>query len=98
MSDVSKKSLEIETSGRTAKTDTVTFVRDPALPAPQGLYNPAHEKDSCGVGFIADMKNRKTRAIVEPALQIPLHRYHRGAVGADRKSGEGCWILVHIPN
>ncbi|GEO13387.1 glutamate synthase large subunit [Microvirga aerophila] len=98
MSDVSKKSLEIETSGRTAKTDTVTFVRDPALPAPQGLYNPAHEKDSCGVGFIADMKNRKTHAIVEQGLQILLNLDHRGAVGADPKSGDGCGILVQIPH
>ncbi|MFC4174713.1 glutamate synthase large subunit [Microvirga sp. GCM10011540] len=99
MSDVSKKSLEIEASTRTAaKADTVRIVRDPALPAPQGLYDPSHEKDSCGVGFIADMKNRKTHAIVEQGLQILLNLDHRGAVGADPKTGDGCGILVQIPH
>ncbi len=99
MSDVPMKSLETQVPSRSAaKTDKVRFVRDPGLPAPQGLYDPSNEQDSCGVGFIADMKNRKTHAIVEQGLSILENLDHRGAVGADPKMGDGCGILVQIPH
>ncbi|MGO4526051.1 glutamate synthase large subunit [Microvirga sp. 2MCAF35] len=78
--------------------DTVKTVRDPGLPAAQGLYDPSNEQDSCGVGFIADMKNRKSHAIVEQGLSILHNLDHRGAVGADPKMGDGCGILVQIPH
>ncbi|MEA2760662.1 MAG: glutamate synthase large chain, partial [Methylobacteriaceae bacterium] len=71
---------------------------DPALPRAQGLYDPRHEHDSCGVGFIADMANRKSHEIVTKGLQILLNLDHRGAVGADPKLGDGCGILVQIPH
>ncbi|MBF9234756.1 glutamate synthase large subunit [Microvirga sp. BT350] len=90
--------MEIVVSPRTAAKTETRVTRDPGLPAPQGLYNPAHEKDSCGVGFIADMKNRKSHAIVEQGLAILLNLDHRGAVGADPKAGDGCGILVQIPH
>ena len=45
-------------------------VRDPGLPARQGLYDPKNEKDACGVGFIVDMKNVKSHGIVEQGLAI----------------------------
>ncbi|MGO4573560.1 glutamate synthase large subunit [Microvirga sp. 2TAF3] len=99
MSDVPKKSLTTEAFSRTAATtDKAPVTRDPALPAPQGLYDPANEKDSCGVGFIADMKNRKFHSIVEQGLAILENMDHRGAVGADPKSGDGCGILVQVPH
>ena len=77
---------------------TTICARDPLLPAAQGLYNPANEHDSCGVGFVADMHGRKTHDIVEMGLQILLNLDHRGAVGADAKLGDGCGILVQIPH
>ncbi len=67
-------------------------------PAPQGLFNPAHERDACGVGFIADMKGRKSHKIVEDALSILENLEHRGAVGADPLSGDGAGILIQIPH
>ncbi|MFE1597591.1 glutamate synthase large subunit [Methylobacterium sp. ID0610] len=73
-------------------------VRDPALPAEQGLYDPKREKDACGVGFVADMHNRRSHAIVQQGLQILENLDHRGAVGADPKMGDGCGILVQIPH
>jgi glutamate synthase (NADPH/NADH) large chain len=73
-------------------------VRDPALPDAQGLYQPGKEQDSCGVGFVADMKNRQSHDIVEMGLQILLNLDHRGAVGADPKAGDGCGMLVQIPH
>jgi glutamate synthase (NADPH/NADH) large chain len=99
MSDVPTKSLETQVPSRTATmADTVKVVRDPGLPVAQGLYNPSNEQDSCGVGFIADMKNRKSHDIVEQGLSILHNLDHRGAVGADPKMGDGCGILVQIPH
>ncbi|MCG6122701.1 MAG: glutamate synthase large subunit [Microvirga sp.] len=73
-------------------------VRDPGLPKAQGLYDPARERDSCGVGFVAHMKNQKSHAIVQQGLDILRNIDHRGAVGADPKMGDGCGMLVQIPH
>ena len=70
---------------------------DPGLPPAQGLYDPALEKDSCGVGFIADIKGRSSHKLVEDALAILCNLEHRGAVGADPRAGDGAGILVQIP-
>src|SRR5664279_5632493 len=71
---------------------------DPGTPLAQGLYDPALDKDSCGVGFIADIKGRKSHQIVEDALSIVCNLEHRGAVGADPRAGDGAGILVQIPH
>jgi glutamate synthase (NADPH/NADH) large chain len=63
-----------------------------------GLFDPAQEKASCGVGFIADIKGRKSHKIVEDALTILVNLEHRGAVGADPRAGDGAGILVQIPH
>src|SRR3981081_4592943 len=60
---------------------------DPGLPQAEGLYDPALDKDSCGVGFIADIKGRKSHKLVEDALSILCNLAHRGAVGADPPAG-----------
>src|SRR6201996_7886325 len=73
-------------------------VRDPLTPPEQGLYNPSNEHDSCGVGFVADMKNRKSHDILEKGLQILLNLDHRGAVGADPSLGDGCGVMTQIPH
>ncbi len=75
-----------------------TLMRDPGLPEASGLYDPRHEKDSCGVGFVADIKNRKSHTIIEHGLKILENLDHRGAVGADPKAGDGCGMLVQIPH
>ena len=72
--------------------------RDPGLPAAQGLYCPTREHDACGVGFVANMHNRKSHEIIEMGLQILLNLDHRGAVGADPKAGDGCGMLMQIPH
>ena len=77
--------------GRFAKT---TPGRDPLTPPAQGLYDPSKEHDSCGVGFVADMKNRKSHDILEKGLQILINLDHRGAVGADPSLGDGCGVLT----
>ncbi|MFA5955458.1 glutamate synthase large subunit [Hyphomicrobium sp.] len=67
-------------------------------PAAAGLFDPGHEQDACGVGFIANLKGRKSHSIVEGALQILENLEHRGAVGADPLSGDGAGILIQIPH
>ena len=67
-------------------------------PGAQGLYDPRNEHDACGVGFIADVKGRKSNAIVAQGLQILVNIDHRGAVGADPLLGDGAGILIQIPD
>ncbi len=67
-------------------------------PAAQGLFDPADERDACGVGFIADMKGRKSHKIVADALGILCNLEHRGAVGADPLAGDGAGILIQVPH
>ena len=71
---------------------------DPGTPAARGLYDPANDKDACGVGFIADIKGRKSHKIVEDGLRILCNLEHRGATGADPRMGDGAGILVQIPH
>jgi glutamate synthase (NADPH/NADH) large chain len=68
------------------------------LPAKQGLYDPRHEHDSCGVGFVAHAKGRKSHDILRQGLQILLNLEHRGAVGADPLAGDGAGVLIQIPD
>src|ERR1700709_1577110 len=67
-------------------------------PPAEGLYDLSQEKDACGVGFIANIKGRKTHQIVLDALDILCNLEHRGAVGADPRAGDGAGILVQIPH
>ncbi|MCG6875976.1 MAG: glutamate synthase subunit alpha [Betaproteobacteria bacterium] len=62
------------------------------------MYDPAHEHDACGVGFIAHIKGRKSHAIVEQGLLILKNLTHRGAVGADPKASDGAGISIQIPD
>ena len=68
------------------------------MPARQGLYNPAHERDACGVGFVAHIKGNKSHAIVRQGLQILKNLTHRGATGYDPKLGDGAGILIQLPD
>ena len=85
-------------AARVTAPQPVPTRRDPGLPAAQGLYDPSHEHDACGVGFVADMKNRRSHKIVAMGLQILENLDHRGAVGADPHAGDGCGMLVQIPH
>jgi glutamate synthase (NADPH) large chain len=67
-------------------------------PDTQGLYDPENEHDSCGVGFIAHIKGRKSHSIVEQGLTILKNLTHRGAVGWDPKLSDGAGCLIQIPD
>lgn len=68
------------------------------LPEVQGLYDPAQERDNCGVGFICHIKNEPSHEIVRQGLQILINMDHRGAVGADPLAGDGAGIIMQIPH
>ncbi len=67
-------------------------------PGPQGLYDPAYEHDACGVGFVVDLKNRKSHDIVHKAITILNNLEHRGACGCEENTGDGAGILVQMPH
>ena len=67
-------------------------------PERQGLYDPANEHDACGVGFVANIKGRKSHEVITSGLQILVNLDHRGAVGADPLVGDGAGILIQIPD
>ncbi len=63
-----------------------------------GLYNPANEHDACGVGMVVNIRGNKNHELVENALKVLENMRHRGAEGADGKSGDGAGILLQIPH
>ena len=67
-------------------------------PSEPTLYSADHEHDACGVGFVANIRNKKDHAIIQDGLQILLHLEHRGATGADPKAGDGAGILIQTPH
>jgi len=69
-----------------------------ALPPKQGLYDPGNEHDACGIGFVANIKNRKSHAIITSGLEILVNLRHRGAVGADVLAGDGSGVLIQVPD
>lgn len=73
-------------------------MRDYHLPQKQGLYDPAYEHDACGVGFVCDMKGRPSKAIVSQGLEVLKRLSHRGATGADPKTGDGAGIMIQLPH
>jgi len=68
------------------------------VPERQGLYDPRNEHDACGVGFVADVKGRKSNDIIRQGLQVLANLDHRGAVGADPLVGDGAGCLIQIPD
>jgi glutamate synthase (ferredoxin) len=73
-------------------------MKQAGLPPRQGLYDPALEHDSCGFGFVADIKGRGSHDIVAKALEVLVNLEHRGAQGAERDTGDGAGILLQTPH
>ncbi len=68
------------------------------LPEQQGLYDPWFESDNCGVGFVANIKGKKSHSIIQQGLQVLVNLHHRGAVGSDPNTGDGAGILIQTPD
>ena len=63
-----------------------------------GLYQPEYEHDACGVGMIVDIHGNKSHELVDAALKVLENMKHRGAEGADNKTGDGAGIMLQIPH
>ena len=68
-----------------------------AYPRKHGLYNPKHERDACGIGFVVNIKGEKSNQIIKMALESLVCLDHRGARGAEDNTGDGAGILMQIP-
>jgi len=67
-------------------------------PGKQGLYDPAHEHDACGIGLVVHVRGQASNAIVRDGLTALSNLIHRGAVGAEPNTGDGAGILLQIPH
>ena len=67
-------------------------------PIKQGLYDPSNEHENCGMGFIVDLKGRKSHDIVKGALEICVNLDHRGGCGCDPITGDGAGIFIQLPD
>src|ERR1700692_3765466 len=68
------------------------------LPPKQGLYDPQFEHDACGVGFVVNVKGKKSHEIITQALTVLLNLDHRGACGCEVNTGDGAGILIQMPH
>src|ERR1039458_6120505 len=68
------------------------------LPSAQGLYDPRHEHDACGIGFVANVKGQKSHDIIVKGIQVLINLTHRGACGCDPETGDGAGVLIQIPH
>ncbi|KAJ1666767.1 glutamate synthase [NADH] [Coemansia sp. RSA 1646] len=69
-----------------------------ALPAKQGLYDPANERDACGVGFIINIKGAPSHQILRDSEALLCNMSHRGATGADERDGDGAGVMTAMPH
>ena len=67
-------------------------------PPAAGLYDPSHEHDACGVGFVVDIKGRRSHSVVAQGLQVLMSLMHRGACGCEAATGDGAGILIQMPD
>ena len=79
---------------------TANLIGQPAPGAPlkQGLYDPQFEHDSCGIGFVVNLKGKKSHQLVADGLRILMNLDHRGAVGHEPNTGDGAGILIQKPH
>ena len=76
----------------------MTLYSKAGYPSPAGLYHPGREHEACGLAFIANIKGQKSHQIVKDGLDILCNLTHRGAAGADPRTGDGAGILLQTPD
>jgi glutamate synthase (NADPH) large chain len=63
-----------------------------------GMYDPSFEKDSCGIGFVANLKGKKSHEVIKDSLTMLENMEHRGGCGCENNTGDGAGILIQIPH
>jgi glutamate synthase (NADPH/NADH) large chain len=85
-------------AGRSKVAGTQRARQAAPLPVAQGLYDPFHEHDSCGVGFLVHLKGQKSHRVIEDGITALEHLDHRGACGCEANTGDGAGVLIQIPH
>ena len=67
-------------------------------PSEQGLYHPDQERDSCGVGFVVNIKGERSHKLVQQAFEMVINLLHRGACGCEVNTGDGAGMLLQLPH
>jgi glutamate synthase domain-containing protein 1 len=83
---------------RQAKGNQVPTRHQFARAEQQGLYEPRFEHDACGIGFVVDIKGRRSNQILRQALTVLTNLAHRGALGSEPNTGDGAGILIQVPD
>src|SRR6266542_6026712 len=86
-----------------ANLPSATPTSEPAWPVADapgaaGLYDPRQEHDACGVGFVVDIKGRRSHAVIAQGLQVLVNLLHRGACGCEANTGDGAGVLIQVPD
>ena len=68
------------------------------MPRKQGLYDPRFEHDACGIGFVVNIKGKRSHHVLEQALTVLMNLDHRGARGCEEGTGDGAGILLQVPH
>ncbi|MEX0718760.1 MAG: glutamate synthase-related protein [Planctomycetaceae bacterium] len=97
-SDPDARSVSPLTSCAALRPARPAIIPPGGYPAAHGLYDPAFEHDSCGVGFVAHIKGERSRQIIDDANRIIRHMDHRGACGCEVNTGDGAGILTALPH
>src|SRR4051812_369655 len=95
MASLRKKRLDVRTVDMAL---TPPHSRFGSFPVKQGLYDPAMEKDACGLAMVATLRGTAGHDIIDAALDALRHLEHRGAVGSDAGTGDGAGIITQIPD
>ena len=69
-----------------------------AMPRAEGLYDPRFEHDSCGVGFVVNIKGERSHKLVRQAFEVSVNLLHRGACGCEANTGDGAGMLLQLPH
>ncbi len=90
--------MQRKQSARGAGAPRPSYRRSVGQPGKQGLYDPWYEHEACGVGFVVDMKGRKSHRILQQAIQVLRNLDHRGACGCEANTGDGAGVLLQMPH
>ena len=69
-----------------------------SLPPAQGLYDPRHEHDACGIGFVVNINGRRSHRVIEQGIEVVVNLLHRGACGCEVNTGDGAGLLLQLPH
>ncbi len=94
--DIMPRDIPREVPARATTADQDPIVH--GLPAARGLYDPGNEHESCGVGFVCDIKGRPSHQIIRDAFHMNCCMEHRGGVGYEQNTGDGAGIQTGIPH